>query len=83
VTKDFITLPRRVGLAKLGAAKGATYYYRPSKGIAVEQPADIAQLARTYASHPAMKMRVCLSDSRHTIVVVENARLSYGYQIEF
>jgi len=83
VAKDFISLPRHTGAGKLSAAKRAVYYYRPKGGIAVEHEADVAQLARTFANHSGMKMRVRISDSQHFVVVVDTKRLQYGYEIFF
>lgn len=81
--KEFITLPRRTGLGKLGIAKSARYYYRPKDGIAVERDADLAQLARTFENDVRMKMRVRTSDSQHVVVVVDTKRLQYGYEVFF
>jgi hypothetical protein len=83
VDDEFITLTRRVGLAKLAAAKTATYYYR-TPHTSVEKEAEIQQLAATYVQHPRMKMRVYLSrDSEHVIVVSDTKRLQYGYRLSF
>lgn len=82
--KEFITLPRRTGLAKLGAAKSARYYYRRTGGVAVEMNADVAQLARTFESHPKMRMRVYPNrDSQHVIVVADTKHLQHGYVLTF
>jgi hypothetical protein len=83
MTKAFITLPRKTAIAKLGAIKGATYYYQPRGGIAVEREADAEQVQRSMAGHPQMKMRVRLSDSQHVIVLSDTAKLRYGYLIRF
>lgn len=83
MAKDFITLPRLTAVAKLGAAKSALYYYRPRGGIPVEREADIQRVAQTFANDPRMKLRVRLSDSAHTIVVVNTKKLQYGYLITF
>jgi len=84
VAKDFITLPKRTAVAKLGAAKGATYFYLPRDGIHVEREADVEQVVRTFANSPKMKLRVCLRrDSEHVIVIVDTKRLQYGYRIRF
>ncbi len=83
MAKDFITLPRKTAVAKLGAVKAAVYYYRPKGGIPVEREADVEQLQRTMAGHPKMKMRIRLSDSQHFIVLVDTKKLQYGYEVFF
>jgi hypothetical protein len=80
---EFLTLPRRVGLAKLGAAKCVRFYYRAKGGIPVEKDADVGQLTRTFEKHPQMRMRVRLSDSQHFVVISATKRLEHGYEVFF
>jgi len=84
MAKDYISLTRTVGLAKLGAAKSARYFYQPAKGIPVERNADVEQVARTFAGHPHMKMRVYPNrGSEHIIVIADTKKLKYGYRLTF
>jgi hypothetical protein len=82
-SREYITLSRKDAQVKLAAATGATYFMQVTGQSCHYKPVSVALMVRAFERDDRARLRIRLSDSKHTVFIENGKDLKSGYEVTF